>query len=69
MGLPCRLRVETPVASFTVADLLSLSPDSIVRSSHKEGSPALVRVNGQVIGWGEFDVVEDSLAVRLTELA
>ena len=69
MGLPCRLRVEAPAAVFTVADLLSLCPGSVVRSSQKEGSPGFVRVNGQVIGRGEFDVVEDALAVRLTELA
>jgi flagellar motor switch/type III secretory pathway protein FliN len=68
MVLPCRLRVEAPVAVFTVADLLGLSPGSLVRSSQKEGSPASVQVNGQVIGWGEFDVVEDALAIRLTEL-
>jgi flagellar motor switch/type III secretory pathway protein FliN len=68
MALPCRLRVEAPAAAFTVADLLGLCPGSIVRSSQKEGSPAFVQLNGQVIGRGEFDVVEDALAVRLTEL-
>ena len=53
---------------FTVADLLGLCPGSLVRSSQKEGSHASVQVNGQVIGWGEFDVVDDALAIRLTEL-
>jgi flagellar motor switch/type III secretory pathway protein FliN len=28
-----------------------------------------LRVNGNVIGWSEFEVVGDTLAVRLTELA
>ena len=69
LGLPCRLRVEAPVAVFTVADLLGLVPGSLLRSSQKEGSHAFVQVNGQVIGWGELDVVGDALAVRLTELA
>jgi flagellar motor switch/type III secretory pathway protein FliN len=68
MALPCRLRVEAPTAAFTVADLLGLSPGSLVRSSQKAGSPAFVQVNGQVIGRGELDVVGDALAVRLTEL-
>jgi flagellar motor switch/type III secretory pathway protein FliN len=68
MVLPCHLRVEAPVAVFTVADLLGLCPGSLVRSNQKEGSHASVQVNGQVIGWGEFDVVDDALAIRLIEL-
>jgi flagellar motor switch/type III secretory pathway protein FliN len=68
MALPCHLRVEAPVAVFTVADLLGLCPGSLVRSTQKEGSHASVQVNGQVIGWGEFDVVDDALSIRLTEL-
>ena len=67
MALPCRVRVETPLDLFTVADLLSLCPGSLVRSTQKEGSPAFVKVNGEVIGRGDFDVVEDTLAIRLTE--
>jgi len=66
--LPCRVQVEAPVARFTVADLLGLGPGSIVRSSQKAGSRAAVQVNGQVIGWGDFDVVDDALAMRVTEL-
>jgi flagellar motor switch/type III secretory pathway protein FliN len=68
MVLPCHLRVESPVTVFTVADLLGLCPGSLVRSSQREGSHASVQVNGQVIGWGELDVVDDALAIRLTEL-
>jgi flagellar motor switch/type III secretory pathway protein FliN len=68
MALPCRVGVEVPVLVFTVADLLGLCPGSVVRSSQKEGSPASVQVNGRVIGWGELDVVEDTLAIRLTEM-
>lgn len=68
MGLTCHLGVEAPVAVFTVADLLGLCPGSLVRSSQKEGSSASVKVNGQTIGLGEFDVVDGVLAIRLTEL-
>jgi flagellar motor switch protein FliN/FliY len=68
LALPCHLRVEAPIEDFTVADLLGLGPGSLVRSSQKEGSQASVQVNGQVIGWSEFDVVDDTLAIRLTEL-
>jgi flagellar motor switch/type III secretory pathway protein FliN len=39
-----------------------------VRSNQKEGSPVIIKVNGEVIGLGDFDVVEDALALRLNEL-
>lgn len=68
MGLPCHLRAEVTIAVFTVADLLSLCPGYLVRSNQKEGSPVIVKVNGEAIGLGDFDVVEDALALRLTEL-
>ena len=67
MALPCHIRVEIPLEIFTVADLLSLCPGSVVRSIQKEGSPAYVKVNGKVIGRGDFDVVESALAIRLSE--
>jgi len=68
LGLPCHFRVEVPIAVFTVADLLSLCPGYLVRSNQKEGSLVIVKVNGEVIGLGDFDVVEDALAIRLNEL-
>ena len=68
LALPCHLRVEAPVVIFTVADLLSLGPGSIVRTSQKEGTHAPVQVNGQIIGRGEFGVANDTLTIRLTEL-
>ena len=69
MALPCRIRVEAPLQLFTVADLLSLCPGAVVRSTQKAGSPAFVKVNGKVIGRGDFDVVESTLAIRMTEFA
>jgi flagellar motor switch/type III secretory pathway protein FliN len=68
LGLPCHFRAEAPIAVFTVADLLSLCPGYLVRSNQKEGSPVIVKVNGEAIGLGELDAVEDALAIRLTEL-
>ena len=68
MNLACRMEVAVPLAHLTVSDLLNLEVGSIVESGHREGQHVLVRVNGQAIGWAEFDFVDDMLAVRLTEL-
>jgi flagellar motor switch protein FliN/FliY len=68
-GLPCRLSVEVPVPGLTVGKLLDLAPGVILDTHYEEGSHVPILVNGEMIGWGEFDVVEESLAIRLTELA
>jgi flagellar motor switch/type III secretory pathway protein FliN len=66
--LPCRLSVDLPVPGFTVRDLLSLEAHSIVATQAPEGTRVPIRVNGQVIARGEFDVVGMRLAVRILEL-
>jgi flagellar motor switch/type III secretory pathway protein FliN len=67
-GLPCRLTVEVPIPQFTVRKLLDLAPGVILDTYYEEGSHVPVVVNGQMIAWGEFDVVDEILAIRLTEL-
>jgi flagellar motor switch/type III secretory pathway protein FliN len=67
-GLPCRLSVDVPVPRFTVGKLLDLAPGAILDTYYEEGSHVPVLVNGEMIGWAEFDVVDEALAIRLTEL-
>ena len=66
--LPCRLSVELPVPGFLVRDLLRLELDSIVETREPEGGRVPIRVNGQTLARGEFDVVGLRLAVRILEL-
>lgn len=67
--LPCRLSLEISVARFTVADLLRLSMGSIVETAHHNATDIPLRANGVLIGWTEFEVIGNRLAVRITELA
>jgi flagellar motor switch/type III secretory pathway protein FliN len=67
-GLLCRLSVEVSIPRFTVRKLLDLAPGVILDSYYEEGSHVPVLVNGEMIAWGEFDVVDEILAIRLTEL-
>lgn len=67
--LPCTLAVDIPVARFTVADLLSLASGTIVETAYHQSSDLPLRVNGQLVGWTEFEVVGERLAVRLTDLS
>jgi flagellar motor switch/type III secretory pathway protein FliN len=67
--LPCMLTLEIPVVRFTIADLLALSQGSLVETACHHTSDVPLRVNQTLIGWTEFDVIGDRLAVRITEQA
>lgn len=67
--LPCRLSLEAQVTKFTVGDLLRLTKGSIVETDSLATSDVPIRANGLLIALGEFEVIGDRLAVRITELA
>jgi|ERR1700677_616801 flagellar motor switch/type III secretory pathway protein FliN len=67
--LPCTLALDIPVIRFSVRDLLSLANGSIVETAYHQSSDLPLRVNGQLVGWTEFEVVGERLAVRLTDLS
>jgi len=67
--LPCQLSLEVAVSRFTVGDLLRLNKGSIVETACAYTSDVPLRANGLLIGWTEFEVIGNRLAVRITELA
>lgn len=67
--LPCRLTLQIPVTGFTVGDLVRMKVGSIVETQCHHTHDIPLRVNGLLIGWTEFEVIGDRLAVRITELA
>jgi flagellar motor switch/type III secretory pathway protein FliN len=69
LGLPCEFIVDLPVPGFKIADLLKLRTGSVINAHWRVGQDVPLRLNGTLIGWSEFEVIGDSLAVRLTELA
>ncbi len=67
--LPCQLTVDLPMPGFTVADVVRLRRSSVINSHWRAGEDVPLRLNGELIARGEFEVVGNHLAVRLTELA
>jgi flagellar motor switch/type III secretory pathway protein FliN len=67
--LPCTLALDLPIRNFTVADLLALSSGTVVETGYHQSSDLPLKVNGQLLGWTEFEVVGDHLAVRLTDVS
>jgi len=68
LELPCRLSVALEVPHFTIRNLLSLRANSLVDTRRREGAHVPVLVNGVMVGWAEFDVIDGRLAVRMTEM-
>ena len=67
--LPCTLTLDIPVVRFTIGDLLALTRGSIVETACHHTSDVPLRVNQLLIGWTEFEVIGDRLAVRITDQA
>ena len=69
LWLPCTLALDLPVQRFTVRDLLGLAEGSVIETIYHQSSDLPLQVNGQLVGWTEFEVVGERLAVRLTDLS
>lgn len=67
--LRCKTTAEVAVPKFTVGDLLSLRKGSVVITTTPVANDIPLRVNKILLGWGRFEVVNDRLSVRITELA
>jgi flagellar motor switch/type III secretory pathway protein FliN len=68
LELPCHLSVALEVPHFTIRDLLALDVNSLVDTGRHEGAHVPVLVNGVMVAWAEFDVIDGQLAVRMTEM-
>ena len=67
--LPCTVSLDIPLERFTIGDLSKLAKDSVLSTSCARNSDVPLYVNGQLIGWTEIEVIDDRLAVRITEIA
>jgi flagellar motor switch/type III secretory pathway protein FliN len=66
--LPCRISVDLPLGRFTLGDLLRLDVGAILETKNADGDDVPVMVNEQLIGWAEFEIVGQRVAVRMTEM-
>jgi flagellar motor switch/type III secretory pathway protein FliN len=69
LELPCELIVDLPLPDFKISDLLKLRVGSVLEAHLLVGEDVPARLNGTLMGWIEFELVGNRLAVRLTELA
>lgn len=66
--LPCELALQIPVKRFTVGDLLRLGAGNLISTGWSRSTEVSLYANGQRIGSGEFEAVDDHIAARIMEL-
>lgn len=68
LHVPLHLTVELGSAKMSVAEILKLGTGSIVELDRAVGHPVDLLVNDRPIARGEIVAVDESFALRITEL-
>lgn len=68
VGLPVELDVVVPVHEFRVRNLLNLQAGQLVETRWSNGEDVPLAAGVVRLAWGEFEVIEGQLAVRVTRL-
>ena len=64
----CQVDVMLGAAAMSVRDCLALRKDAIIRLTKAAGGDLEVVINGVVVAFGEVAIVDESTAVRVTDL-
>jgi len=68
LDVVCRVDVVLGTGSISVRDCLKLRRMSVVRLAQVAGSDLEVRVHGVTAATGEVLIIDDSTAIRLTNI-
>lgn len=68
MDVPLNVTVELGRTSKSISEILDFAPGTIVELDRIAGEPIDVLVNGKLVAKGEVVVIEESFAVRITEI-
>jgi flagellar motor switch/type III secretory pathway protein FliN len=69
LELPVELTLDLSVPDFTVSDLLRLQPGDLLNTKWSQTDDVPVRINDQLVAWSEFEAIDGSLGMRITEWA
>jgi flagellar motor switch protein FliN/FliY len=67
--LPVTMTAEIALSRFKVRDLLGLAQGQVFESISPDTEDVPLKVGSVQLGWTEFEVVEQKIALRLTRLA
>jgi flagellar motor switch protein FliN/FliY len=63
------VEVELGRRIMTIAQILQLGPDSVIRMGRSAGDNIDILVGGTLIGYGEIVIIEDAVGVRITDFS
>jgi flagellar motor switch/type III secretory pathway protein FliN len=66
--VPEKLTALIPLRRFTVRSLLLLDKGQMIESNRSLAEDIPMQIGGVQIAWGEFEVVEHTIALRVTRL-
>lgn len=68
MDVPLQVTVELGKTRRSIKEILEFSPGTVIELDKVAGEPVDVLVNGKYVAKGEVVVLEESFAVRITEI-
>jgi flagellar motor switch protein FliN/FliY len=63
------VEVELGRKVLTIAQILQLGPDSVIRMGRSAGDNIDILVGGTLVGFGEIVIIEDAVGVRITDFS
>jgi flagellar motor switch protein FliN/FliY len=67
--LPVTMTAQVALSRFKVRNLLGLTPGQVFETVSPDTEDVPLLAGGVQLGWTEFEVVEQKIALRLTRLA
>ena len=65
--VPVDVAVELGRRVMSIAQILELGPESVVRMARSAGDNIDILVGATLIGYGEIVIIEDAVGVRITD--
>jgi flagellar motor switch protein FliN/FliY len=65
--VPIEVEVELDRKQLTVREVLELEAGSVLKMTRSAGENIDVLIGGSLVGFGEIVLVEDTVAVRITD--
>jgi flagellar motor switch protein FliN/FliY len=67
--VPLEVEVELGRRVMSIAQILDLHPDSVIRIARSAGDNIDILIGGTLIGYGEIVIIEGSVGVRITDFS
>jgi flagellar motor switch protein FliN/FliY len=69
LDVAVRVTVEVGRARMTLAELVQISPGSLIQLDREAHEPVDILVNGKVVARGEIVTIDESYGVRITSVS